>query len=53
MEGQSKEIISKMKEMEGEPKGIVKQTKEIRSQQKDVEGEPTKIVNQRKEILIK
>jgi hypothetical protein len=54
MEGQSKEIISKTKEMEVEPKEIVNQPKEIRSQQKEMEVEPKEIVvNQPKEILIK
>jgi hypothetical protein len=53
MEGQSKEIISKTKKMEGEPKEIVKQPKEIRSQQKEMEGEQKEIVKQPKEIIIK
>jgi hypothetical protein len=49
----AKEIGSLPKEMEGEPKEIVKQQpKEIRSQQKEMEGEPKEIVNQPKEILI-
>jgi hypothetical protein len=49
MEDQSKKIISKVKEMEGEPK-IVNQPKEIRSQQKEMDGEPKEIVNLPKEI---
>jgi hypothetical protein len=53
MEGQSKEIISKTKEMEGEPKETVNQLKEIGSLPKEMEGEPKEIVNQLKEILIK
>ncbi len=43
MEGQSKEIISKTKEMEGgeQPKEIVRQPKEIRTLRKEMEGERT------------
>ncbi len=51
MEGKSKEIISKTKEMEGEPKEIVKQPKEIRSLPKEMEGEPKEIIKQPKEII--
>ena len=46
----AKEIGSLPKDMEGEPKEIVKQPKEIRSQQKEMEGEPKEIVNQPKDI---
>ncbi len=43
MEGLSKEMISKTKEMleGGEPKEIVRQPKEIRTLRKEMEGERT------------